>query len=103
MNKGYTVIVEALRSAAGQAATAGDVARGLALGDAATMIAGALGGSSAAAAATDLATTWDTRVGTWSADVTEYGQQLTESAATYEAGEGEAERGFTRLDPNSAI
>jgi len=99
----FTVIADAIRSAAGLAATAGEAAEALQLGAVATTISGALGGTTSAAAANELSGAWDTAISTWSTDVRGHAQRLTDSAAAYEANEGANETTFRSTGPTRAV
>lgn len=100
---GFAVIADGIRTAARQAAAAGEGARGLALGAVVGTISGALRGTRSATAAAELSTAWDTAISSWSEDVAAHGQRLTDSAATYESNDAESADRFQRTGPTRAF
>ncbi|APU12968.1 MULTISPECIES: hypothetical protein [Actinoalloteichus] len=88
----YTITIEALRAAANTARAAGEQAAGVPLGASADAVAQAMPGSRSAAAATELAERWRSRLTGWSGDVAEHGEALDASAAQYQDSEDQAEQ-----------
>ena len=90
---GFAATPDGIRAAARQAAAAAEGARGLELGAVATTISQALSGTRSATAASQLSTSWDTAISTWSADVAAHAHRLTGSATTYASNDvGSADR-----------
>lgn len=100
---GFAATPDGIRAAARQAAAAGAGARGLELGAVATVISQALRGTRSATAAGELSSAWDTAISTWSADVAEHAQRLTDSATTYEMSDTGCADGFRRAGPSRAL
>ena len=96
---GFAASDDAIRAAAQQAAAAGEGARGLGLGAVATTISQALRGTRSATAASELSTAWDTAISTWSADVADHAQRLTDSATTYRTNDTRCVDRFQRTGP----
>jgi hypothetical protein len=94
---GFEVNLEGLRKAADAAASAGEQARGIRLGDAPNEVPGGLPGSESAARAVLLAKAWDERLVAWSADIGAFSASLSQSADRYAADEAAAERDFSLL------
>lgn len=94
---GFLVDVDGLRDAASAAASAGEQAKQVHLGDGAAEIAAALPGSRSSAKAEPLSTAWEDRLTTWGDDVTVFGTELTASADRYAADEEAAREDFSVL------
>jgi hypothetical protein len=92
---GFEVDVDGLRLAAGAAASAGEQAKQVHLGDGATEVAAALPGSVAATKAEPLATAWDQRLTAWGDDVGTFSADLTAAADYYVAHEDAAQQDFS--------
>jgi hypothetical protein len=92
---GFQVDVNGLRNAASAAASAGEQARQVHLGDGATEVAGALPGSRSMERAGPLATAWEQRLGTWGNDVNALSADLTASADRYASDENAAREDFS--------
>lgn len=98
----FTATPDNIRAAAGQAAAAGEGARGLELGAVAGTISQALRGTRSGTAASELSTAWDAAISTWSADVADHAQRLTGSATTYASSDAEAADRFRCTDSSAA-
>ncbi|RKT55822.1 hypothetical protein [Saccharothrix australiensis] len=94
---GYEVDLAGLRKAAAAAASAGEQAGRIGLGDAPRGVPGALPGSEAAATAPKLADAWDRRLAAWSAEVAAFAAGLSASADRYATDEAAAARDFSLL------
>lgn len=94
---GYEVDIEGLRTAAKAAASAGEQAGRVKLGEAVTPVAEAMPGSASAGRAQALAVAWAERLTGWSTDVTAFGGNLAGSADGYEQNEAAAAKDFGLL------
>jgi hypothetical protein len=92
---GFEVDVDGLRLAAGAAASAGEQAKQVHLGEGATEVAAAMPGSVSATKAEPLGTVWDQRLSTWGDDVGTFSSDLTATADHYAANEDAAEQDFS--------
>ncbi|MBW4719666.1 hypothetical protein [Saccharothrix obliqua] len=91
---GYEVDIEGLRKAANAAASAGEQAGRITLGEAVAAVAEAMPDSASAERTRALTTAWGERLRAWSADITAFGGNLASSADRYAKDEDAARRDF---------
>ncbi len=95
MAGGFGASLEALHAAGSTARLVGGSAAAVDLAGTVKEVAGALPGSTAAAASGELAQAWRTAMRSWSAEVTTHGDNLHASAQLYQATDGQAGTSFT--------
>ncbi|GAA3461262.1 hypothetical protein ACFFSW_28390 [Saccharothrix longispora] len=100
---GFEVDVEGLRAAAASAASAGERARRVGLGEAVGQVPAGLPGSRSADRAERLARAWDDRVAAWSRDVGAFSANLSASADRYAADDAASARDFSGVLPGGLV
>lgn len=96
----FTAAADSIRAGARHAVAAAEGAAELRLGTVAAAIGHALRGGRSAVAARELSMAWDRAVSTWTADVAAHARRLTDSAARYEADDGQAGAQFDTTGPD---
>lgn len=91
----FEVDIEGLRDAAAAAASAGDQAKQVHLGDGAAEVAEAMPGSASAAKADPLKVAWERRLIAWGNDLGVFSTELAAAADLYESDDAAAERDFS--------
>ncbi|MEU6266855.1 hypothetical protein [Saccharopolyspora shandongensis] len=93
----FKIRPDELRKAAGQASSAAEQVRGVALRTGAEQIARALPGAAASSAAAALAGDWNAEVEQWAKATGDYGQNLDACATQYLAGDNSIAEEFTAI------
>ncbi|MEV0081733.1 hypothetical protein [Saccharopolyspora sp. NPDC050642] len=93
----FTIRPDELRKAAGQASSAAEQVRGVALRTGPEQIARALPGAAASSAAAALAGDWNAEIEQWARAAGDYGRNLDACAAQYLKGDNSVAEEFTAI------